>query len=553
MKSRTELLSEATKIALSMISGNPSLTRAERSHIVYTETVQLIAQENLNLPKEVRHHFPRSVTTSQVAELIRETEPIYNIRCADMRGSNGRILALYVDTGFENGLYTTDEYTIRNMIREYNDQFSPREINDIYTILQDTCKTVNRCTNPDLIAVNNGIFDFRNKTLLPFSKDCVFLSKSHVNYNPNAYNVNLFNPNDNSTWDIESWMLEIANDDAEVVQLLWEILSAIVRPFVRWNKMAMFYSNKGNNGKGTLCTLMRNLVGETSCASIPLSDFCKEFLLEPLLHASAIIVDENDVGDFIDKSGNLKAVITGDPVQINRKFKTPISFSFHGMIVQCINELPRIRDKSDSLHRRMLFVPFFKCFTGMERKYIKEEYLYRQDVLEYVLYRVLHMTHYQLSTPACCDSCLNEYKENNDSLLVFLDEILPECKWDMLPFQFLYDLYVAWHSENMPSNKVRGRTAFINDVISLIGNFPDWIYPGRYADGRHIKLSTKCIQGVAEPLIAKYNLQNWYNQNYMQGMDVYKKSIPTILKSRDVGILRSTCNMADYTNSDNTD
>ena len=123
----------------------------------------------------------------------------------------------------------------------------------------------------------------------------------------------------------------------------------------------------------------------------------------------------------------------------------------------------------------------------------------------------------------------------------------------MLPFQFLYDLYAAWHSQNVPSSKVRGRTTFISDVLSILDDYPDWISPGRYSDGRHIKLSTKCIHGVAEPLIAKYNLQNWYNQNYMQGMDVYKKCTPSNLKSREIGLLRSTCNMADYTNSDNTD
>ena len=552
MNSRAELLSKAVSEAVNLF-GNPLPDRLTRSNSVYTQTCRLIRTKNAMLPKEERDRLPHSVTASQVAELIRQTEPICSIRCADTQNSGGRILALYMDNGTEKGLYTTDDITIRNMIREYNNQFSPKEIRDVYSILQDTCKIVDRCTNPDLIAVNNGIFDFQHKTLLPFSKDHVFLSKSHVNYNPNAVNVTLLNPADNTYWDIESWMLEIADDNPDVAQLLWEVLSAIVRPFVRWNKMVMFYSNKGNNGKGTLCTLMRNLIGESSCASIPLSDFCKDFLLEPLLHTSAIIVDENDVGDYIDKSGNLKAVITGDPVQINRKFKTPISFSFHGMIVQCINELPRIRDKSDSLHRRMLFVPFLKCFTGMERKYIKEEYLYRQDVLEYVLFRVLHMTHCQLSNPACCNTCLNEYKENNDALRVFLDEILPECKWDMLPFQFLYDLYSSWHSQNMPSNKVRGRTAFINDVISLIGNYPDWIYPGRYADGRHIKLSTKCIQGMAEPLIAKYNLCNWYNQDYMYGMDISKKTMPSNLKARDIGLLRSTCNMANYTNSSSTD
>ncbi len=33
-------------------------------------------------------------------------------------------------------------------------------------------------------------------------------------------------------------------------------------------------------------------------------------MLEQLLHVSAIIVDENDVGTYIDAAANLKAIIT---------------------------------------------------------------------------------------------------------------------------------------------------------------------------------------------------------------------------------------------------
>lgn len=74
----------------------------------------------------------------------------------------------------------------------------------------------------------------------------------------------------------------------------------------------------------------------------------KEFALEPLIHAQAIITDENDVGIFVDKCANIKAIITSDTVQINRKYKTSIPFKPHVVMVQCINEMPRIKDKSDS-------------------------------------------------------------------------------------------------------------------------------------------------------------------------------------------------------------
>ena len=48
-------------------------------------------------------------------------------------------------------------------------------------------------------------------------------------------------------------------------------------------------------------------------------------MLEPLTHVNAILTDENDVGTYVDSVGNLKAIITGDQIQLNRKYKPPIT------------------------------------------------------------------------------------------------------------------------------------------------------------------------------------------------------------------------------------
>ena len=206
---------------------------------------------------------------------------------------------------------------------------------------------------------------------------------------------------------------------------------------------------------------MRQLCGTGSYATVALSDFSKEFMLEPLVKAQSIIVDENDVGTYIDKAANLKAVITQDVIAINRKFKAPIAFRFKGFMVQCLNEMPKVKDKSDSFFRRQIFVPFTKCFTGAERKYIKNDYLHRAEVLEYVLYKVLHMDHYQLSCPKACQLALQEYKEFNDPMRQFASDILPELRWNLVPFPFLYDLYCAWYKENVGSGDTLSRQGFI--------------------------------------------------------------------------------------------
>jgi putative DNA primase/helicase len=284
---------------------------------------------------------------------------------------------------------------------------------------------------------------------------------------------------------------------------VWEILSAIIRPYVSWGKTSWFYSTVGNNGKGTLCALARNLLGDGAHTSIPLSDFGKDFALEPLLNANAVIVDENDVGLFIDKAANLKAIVTNDVIQINRKYLSSFAFQFYGHMIQCLNELPRMKDRSESNYRRQLFVPFEKSFTGRERKYIKNDYLQRSDVLEYVLWRVLHMTHYELSTPPATDVILDEYREYNDPVRAFWSEFRDQFCWDLLPFTFLYDLYRAWYSRVSTGTPLQV-SQFVTSLYGLLDRDPMW-----HCKDRKAKLRPAQKMNFPEPLIAEYDLKQW--------------------------------------------
>lgn len=465
---------------------------------------------------------PSRLCASQIAALMLKIYNIVRIKCGGVNSDPSYdLLAIYQTDGDEEGIYTTDETVFKRLAKQYNYSISSKELADVMEMIELDAPRVSRTMDRDLIAVNNGIFKYDTKELLPFSPHYVFLAKSRVDYIATAVNVTIHNDDDGTDWDVESWMNDLS-EDAEVVDVLWQILSAVIRPHVRWNKSAWFYSNTGNNGKGTLCELMRSLCGDGSYAAIPLSDFSKDFALEPLTRATAIIVDENDVGGFIDKAANLKAVITNDVIPINRKFKTPISYQFYGFMVQCLNEFPRIRDKSDSFYRRQLFIPFEKCFTGQERKYIKNDYLHRSDVLEYVMYKVLNMNFYTLSEPASCKTALEEYKEFNDPVRQFLDDMLPQVRWDLVPFSFLYDLYKAWFRKNSPNGSLQGKNTFIMDVTNLLPNYKDW-----YCIGRQTSIRPGHMMDMPEPLIAEYNLEDWKNPTYTGG-DINRICMPQL-------------------------
>ena len=485
------------------------------------------------MPKNEMWKKPDELSPSDIADIILFTENVRCVACAGIHADEKYdILAVYQTGGINEGIYVNSETRIRQLAQDYNYGITTPQTEELIRTLKTRAPRIARCEDRDLIAVDNGIFNYKTKELMAFDPNIVFMAKSYVNYNHAAQNVFITHPDDGSVWDIESWLSELS-DNKEVVALLWEILGAIIRPFVSWNKAAWLFSTTGNNGKGSLCKLMRNLCGPNSYASIPIADFGKDFLLEHLTHATAVIVDENDVGLFIDKAANLKTVVTGDVMQINCKFKMPILFQFHGMMVQCLNELPQAKDKSDSFYRRQLFIPFDKCFTGAERKYIKDDYLGRPDVLEYVMHKVLHSDYYELSNPQVCQQALTEYKELNDTVREYWLYHKKDWSWDFLPFTFLYCGYKGWHAAHNPSGKPVAYKTFIKDLLNTLKGDDMFICKDKSNPVRPGKM-----MDTPEYLIHQYaeHMKEWRNPTYKG--DDWKKICKPALKVSYTGIHR---------------
>lgn len=476
---------------------------------------QILAQNERIKTAEIHGTKRLPLTQLGFAEVARLILALYSIISISPSSRNSdpdlNVLAAYDDDPASPtyGTYRSSQGHIRSIARRYCLNLTTRDFAEIVAALSDSAPRRTRGDNRDLIAVNNGIIDYNNgdPQFIDFSPEFIFLAKLDVAWNPDARNVVIHNDTDGTDWDVESWM-ESLSDDPEVVELLWEIIGATVRPYVSWNRCAFFYSEQGNNGKGTLLSLMRNLIGVQSYASVPLADFGKDFLLEPLTRASAILVDENDVGTFIEKAANFKAIVTNDVITINRKYKSPIAHQHFGFMVQCLNDKPTIKDKSESFYRRQLFVPFTKCFTGAERRYIKDDYLTRADVLEYVLKRVLTMSYYSLSEPQAVKDALEDFKESNDPIRAFWNEVKGEFSWDLIPFPFAYDLYKAWMARNMPNSKPLGRNKFIDSLVTLVRSdrHSMWLCEDHRTQYRPGDRMT-----VPEELIYEYTLVDWAN------------------------------------------
>jgi P4 family phage/plasmid primase-like protien len=139
-------------------------------------------------------------------------------------------------------------------------------------------------------------------------------------------------------------------------KLLQQFMGYLLTPSTSYQRFLMMIGD-GANGKSVACAVLHGLLGENNTSTVPLELFGDRFRLAGTLGKLANITAE--VGE-IDRiaEGQLKAFVTGDPMEFEQKFKAPFTARPTARLVLATNNAPSFSDKSDGLWRRMLLLRF---------------------------------------------------------------------------------------------------------------------------------------------------------------------------------------------------
>lgn len=458
-------------------------------------------------------------------------------------------LVTYCDHGPDEGLYVPAERQIRLCARAYHYTISPGDLSAVVDLVRDEALLLVSCEDGDVVALANGLFNLRTKQLCPFSPELVFSSNAAVAFNRDATTSPVLDG-----WDVDAWIRELANDDPEVELLFWQIIAALFRPGHSFNKAVLLYSPTGSNGKGTFVELLRHLVGAERAATLSISDFGGPFLPDTLRNAFCILSDENEVGDFLRRAGVFKAWVTHDWIRLNVKYGSMSDIKGRGLYVFCVNELPSSKDKSESFYRRFVAIPFMKRYFGStENTAIKNDYVKRREVIEYVARKALMMPLFgAFVAPAVCDNLLAEIRVENDPVLQFAKEFLPRFVWDLLPWAFLYGVYATWMKKEVPSGHPVSRREFTTRLTNYLDATPacGWTIP-RNADGKQKVVRTSGRIVADEPLAVEYDLENWFSMRPAGG-SIRRIGIPHNIPVSTRGLLRVGVAVGDDEDNDAT-
>lgn len=381
----------------------------------------------LNTPNQDGNK-PKTLTPLETAKTIFKA-----LNVIKLDNQNG-LLGIYNP---EKGIYETSENFFHHLIYWLEPTYTLARSKEVLFKLETLSEVKAQTTAPYLIPVANGIFNKKTQSLESFNPKYIFTSTIKTEYNARALSPNI------DGWNVDEWLLDLMTGDKELVNLLWQIISASTNGNYSYRKGVWLVGN-GNDGKGTFQSLIMNLIGAENVASVKAEQFSERFALSQIVGKTCVIGDDSQVS-YLDNAGNYFSIVTGDPVPVEAKGKQPILAVFNKLVIQSTNFLPKFRNKSNGTYRRLLIVPFKQSFTSESDNWkIKDEYIKRTDVLEYVLKIALSLNFERFDEPKATKGLLNDFKLSNDNVLAFVNDNFNDFFSDFLPSVFISALYRAW-------------------------------------------------------------------------------------------------------------
>lgn len=304
------------------------------------------------------------------------------------------------------------------------------------------------------IGFRNGVLDITTGIMQPYSPETVLTNLIPWDYVPDAY-CEL----------ADKTLNKLACGDETIRALLEECVGYC---FYRRNELGKAFILTGDraNGKSTFLDMVKNVLGERNIAALDLKELGDRFNTAMIFGKLANIGD--DIGDdFLQGSqvAMFKKIATGNRIKAEYKGQTPFEFNPYVKMLFSANDIPRMRDKTGAVLRRLVIIPFNHTFSKADPDYdamIKYK-LVEQDAAEYLirlgvagLQRVIENQEFTQSGKV--QEQLDEYEEENNPLVGFLKENGIETILNQ-PTSDVYRRYQIFCSDN-------GMTPMSNTVFS---------------------------------------------------------------------------------------
>lgn len=190
-------------------------------------------------------------------------------------------------------------------------------------------------------------------------------------------------------------------------------------------KKALLLLGESNAGKSVPCDVLKEIVGNRYTCSIPPDKMDDPKIVADIKGKKLNLITELTADSNI-ADGGFKKIISGEPIQIDKKYVAAHTIEPCAKHVLATNNLPRIRDESLGVYNRLLIIKFNREVPKEKQDPELTDKL-KREILGIIAWAVeglrrLILNKGQFTEIAESKNILNEYRMSQNPLLAFIEE-----------------------------------------------------------------------------------------------------------------------------------
>lgn len=348
----------------------------------------------------------------------------------------------------DSGIYSEDNELLQDLMATIYPNITERQAIDTLYKISHSVPLKNKQNN--FVVIGSELYNNQTGEFNPFNPNVIATRKVKAEYNPNATEPTI------NGWKPTEWLGGLFNHDKESYELAIQIIRATVTGKTLDN--IFWLHGVGGTGKGTFQALLENLVGAENIASFKIDEKNGRFDTSILIGKSVVIGDDVQKDVVIKDTSIVFSLATGDPIRIEDKGKRPYTTRLKMTVVQSSNGFPRMNADKNAIDRRFRVLSFSEL-KGKPDKRIKNDYINRPEVLEYLVKLAIETPFKDIEPQRSIDFLNEEYKEMNpvaDFVDRFFNDDVIQCKY--VPNGYVFECFKAYCKQHQNSKY------FLNEV-----------------------------------------------------------------------------------------
>lgn len=299
-----------------------------------------------------------------------------------------------------------------------------------------------------LLNVRNGTLDLKagRPTLLRHNRDLYFTKTCMVNWEEKA---------EAPTWRrcLDQWM----SHDQELIDFLQRAAGYSLTGSTE-EECFFIFCGVGQNGKSTYLNALQAVLGPYATAApagllmetrIDKATPSQQAGLASLVGTRLVVASETDESAYLSEA-QVKSITCRDKVSAKRMYEAPFEFQPNHHVYLMTNAKPGISGTDDGIWRRVHLIEWKNKIAQADRdnKLAEKLMAERPGILRWAVEGCAAWKERGLDPPPAVRDALRKYREEQDTVGAFTDELLSQDPNGKIPKQQMYSAYETWCETN---------------------------------------------------------------------------------------------------------